>query len=930
MPEQMLQSYPVLSGSGILSQSILDVFVLQEILDFEDAEKLKSHFRTNREIEEFLVKNRLVTKDTINKAYSILLKIPYVGLKSIEIPAEAKKIITKQIAYRYGIIPFDIDGRLIRIAISRPADLLQGYMKSLVKLFEDKNLALELFITGDSDFRETVSQYMNKKNDKVLMKKGRLPVIYIRNLKIPSNLLTKIPKEFVERYRIMIFGESVYGGYMVACQDPDSQVTKKVLSFIEKENKIKLEIFAASKDDFDHILNHYEDYLAGVNVKSETKKKDLPDDKPVIQEEKEPQTKKSSSFSLGNFFGSGTKNDSSELIIDSVTAPEVMKVGEVTLNTDKVVVNQSNISGEKTGSGEGVKNETINKQDSTNEGTNNKTMSVSGQNTEQTETNQEANNKTVPNEESQSKTLTSTDQNKGQAGTVEGTKNTPAGDEGVKSEKTAASGQKEETDESKGKSGSSSDSSRLEQGKDKGDVDHTEENEIIKSANQENPSDENKGKTKVSFGSGSLEDTDLGSLLETDVTSSEMMQAIIKEGYVPKIVAGIINYCLNQKVSDVHIEPQAKSLRIRSRIDGVLTEIAKLELSLHPPIVSRIKILSKLKIDETRIPQDGKFEVSFKDRGVDVRVSSMPTVHGEKIVLRILDKSQKILSLEDLGMRGSAIDKTIASIQKPWGIVLSTGPTGSGKSTTLNAVIARLNKPGINIITLEDPVEYQTAGVNQCQIRPDIGFTFASGLRSILRQDPNIIMVGEIRDGETAGMTTQAALTGHLVLATLHTNDTAGALPRLINMGVEPFLITSSLDLVIAQRLIRLICPKCKEELKVPPSLLTEIQKELALIPASNKRDRERIPAELKFYYGRGCDECKQGYKGRIGLFEVMEMSPEIENLAIGRKSANEIKEQSIKSGMITMKQDGILKALEGSTTLDEVFQATSMGKEAT
>lgn len=849
MSEQILQSYPVLSGSGIMSQSILDVFVLQDILDFEDAEKLKSHFRTNREIEDFLVKNRLVTKDTINKAYSILLKIPYIGLSSIEIPADAKKIITKQIAQKYGIIPFDINKGLIKIAISKPADLLMGFMKGLIKLFEDKNLALELFITGDSDFRESVTQYDKSKNNKVLIKKGSLPVIYIRNLKIPTSLLTKIPKEFIERYRVMIFGESVYGGYMVACQEPDSFVTKKVLDYIEKENNVKLEVFAASKDDFDHILSNYEEYLKGTNVEPKIKEK-LHSDKKQINQGNNSEEKKSSSFSLESLFGSGAKNEPSEIIIDSVTTPQELKAEEVVKNQDRI-----------------------------------------------------AKEKNLNTEEKKDIVPVQPEENK------ENQEDGPPLKQDIKN------------------SNQDSNKAEIEIKNERGDkeIQGKKETNLAAKPGQQ----EERAKSKVSFGRESLEATDLGSLLDGDVTSDAMLQSIVDEGYVPKIVAALVNYSLNQKVSDIHIEPQAKSLRIRTRIDGILTNIAKMDIALHPPIVSRIKILSKLKIDENRIPQDGKFEVSFKDRDVDVRVSAMPTVHGEKIVLRILDKSQKILSLEDLGMRGSAFDKTVASIQKPWGIVLSTGPTGSGKSTTLNAVIARLNKPAINIITLEDPVEYQTPGVNQCQIRPEIGFTFASGLRSILRQDPNIIMVGEIRDGETAGMTTQSALTGHLVLATLHTNDTAGALPRLINMGVEPFLITSSLDLVIAQRLIRLICPKCKEELKVPPTLMTEIQAELDSIPKTNKIDRDRIPHELKFYYGRGCNECKQGYKGRIGLFEVMEMSPEIENLAIARKSANDIKAQAIKEGMITMKQDGILKALEGSTTLDEVFQATSMGKDA-
>lgn len=852
MPPQILQSYPLLSGlpgSSFLSQSILDIFVLQDIIDYEDAEKLKEHFKTNREIENFLVKNRLVTKDTINKAYSILLKIPYIGLKSIEIPDEAKKLISRQIAHKYGIIPFNVEGKLMRLAISRPADLLAGFAKGLISLLEQKNLALELFITGDSDFRESVSQYDKKKDQKLLIKKGSLPVIYLRNLKIPSEYLTKIPKQFVDKYRVLVFAENMYGGYMVACQEPDSFVTKKVLDYIKRENKIKLEVFAAAKDDFDHILKYYDNYLKGIPVKTEEKK-------PKKVEEEKPAEKKNEniSFSLESLFGSKEKKEQPQIVIDSVSSSEAQEFEEVYKTQDAFE------------------------------------------------------EKKKPNKTVDSEKKNGSEEEKAEPLDVIRLKETikPEGEEkeAEKSEKSTSEpeGKKREDEQSE---------------KEKKEASN------ISVSGCSDDSKKTKTNSSISFGGDSLEAKDLGSLLQEDVTNEKQLQSIINEGYVPKIVAAVINYSLNKKVSDVHVEPQNKSLRVRCRIDGVLIDIAKMPLALHPPIISRIKILSKLKIDETRVPQDGRFEVSFQLKDVDVRVSSLPTVHGEKMVLRILDKNQKILSLEDLGMHGSAFEKTLAAIQKPWGILLSTGPTGSGKSTTLNAIIARLNKPGINIVTLEDPVEYETAGVNQCQIRPDIGFTFAAGLRSILRQDPNIIMVGEIRDGETAGMATHAALTGHLVLSTLHTNDTAGALPRLINMGVEPFLITSSIDLIAAQRLVRLICPKCREEMKVPANLLDEIKKELEAIPKNNIKEQGRIPAELKFYYGRGCSECTQGYRGRIGLFEVMEMTPEVENLAIGRKAANEIKESAIKSGMITMKQDGILKALAGHTTLDEVFQAT-------
>lgn len=863
MADQVLQSYPILStynDSSVNSQSILDVFVLQDIIDYEDAENLKRNFKTNREIEQFLIKNRLVTRDTINKAYSILLKIPYVGLQNIEIPEVARNLITKQVADKYGIIPFSVDGKVVRMAISRPSDLLAGYTKGLIKVFESKNLLIELFITGEADFRDAISQY-DKKNKKVLMKKGSLPVIYLRNLKIPRQYLVKIPKEYIEKYRVIVFAENVYGGYMIACQEPDSIVTKKVLDYIQKENNIRLEAFAASKDDFDHVIQNYQSYLEGKNVLplKDEKRKDEEDNNIVrakasnqngVKEKSQDNANSNSSnkkavnpddiFSFEKLFSSGEKNNSEAITIDSVMSEDEASANEV--------IDSQNDPSDKN----------LNKK--LQEAADQEKAAISGNKVEETSSIEIKEDNSTANKE----------------------------------EKTVETEQKEQDQKINDNPAPTQDESKKDE-----------------------------KKVNISFGGDSLEGQDLGTILQHDVTSEEELDAIIKEGYVPKIVAGIIKYCLNKKVSDIHIEPQPKTLRIRCRIDGVLTEIAKMPLSLHPPIISRVKILSKLKIDETRIPQDGRFAVSFETRDVDVRVSALPTVHGEKLVLRILDKSQKTLSLEDLGFMGDGFDKTMEAIKKPWGILLSTGPTGSGKSTTLNAIISRLNQPGVNISTLEDPVEYETPGVNQSQVKPEIGFTFASGLRSLLRQDPNVIMVGEIRDGETAAMATHAALTGHLVLSTLHTNDTAGALPRLINMGIEPFLITSSMDLIIAQRLVRRVCPKCREEMKIPSKLMEEIMTEVEKIPVSNKKDRERIPADPKVYYGRGCSECNQGYKGRVGLFEVMSMSPEIEEMAIMKRPANEIKASAIKAGMITMKQDGILKALSGQTTLDEVFQAT-------
>lgn len=419
-----------------------------------------------------------------------------------------------------------------------------------------------------------------------------------------------------------------------------------------------------------------------------------------------------------------------------------------------------------------------------------------------------------------------------------------------------------------------------------------------------------------------IEDQNLDRLIKEPVLSVEQLTKYFKRGIIPEMVAATLFLAIRMKASDIHIEAMPKEVRLRFRVDGILHDIIRIPAFLQAPLISRIKILAKMKIDEQRVPQDGRFDVIIDNRQVDLRISTLPTVHGEKVVMRLLDKSGSIMSLEQMGLTGSNFDVLVTNIEKPYGIILATGPTGSGKSTTLYAILSRLSKPGVNIITLEDPVEYELPGVNQAQVKPQIGFTFAEGLRSVLRQDPNIIMVGEIRDLETASMATHAALTGHLVLSTLHTNDAAGALPRLINMGVEPFLITSSMNAVIGQRLVRRVCESCKEKEELPPALLQRVKTELSNIPSGQLQNLNM--EELVFYHGRGCTECTDGYSGRIGIFEVLSMSGEIEDLAVKKAPASEIKAAAIKAGMITMVQDGLMKALKGITTVDEVLRVTT------
>lgn len=400
-------------------------------------------------------------------------------------------------------------------------------------------------------------------------------------------------------------------------------------------------------------------------------------------------------------------------------------------------------------------------------------------------------------------------------------------------------------------------------------------------------------------------------------------QKLTDEAPVSKIVDVIIRHAIEARASDIHIEPSEEDLRVRYRIDGVLHSSLILPKSIHPAIVSRIKILSSLKIDEQRLPQDGRFHISLDGKSIDFRVSTFPTVVGEKVVLRILDKSTGAPTLEQLGISGRRLEIMNEAITKPHGMFLITGPTGSGKSTTLYAILSILNKPGVNIVTLEDPVEYFIDGVNQAQIKPEIGLTFASGLRSILRQDPNIIMVGEVRDRETAELAVNSALTGHLVFSTLHTNSAVGAIPRLIDMGIEPFLLTASLNLLAAQRLVRKICDKCKAEVKPTEEIEKIIRMEIISV---DKSELEGIDTkDIKIFVGRGCPVCgNTGYRGRIGIYEVLALSKAIQNLINENQPAIKIQEFAIKEEkMILMRQDGILKALRGETTVEEVVRAT-------
>ncbi|MFA5777494.1 MAG: GspE/PulE family protein [Parcubacteria group bacterium] len=409
-------------------------------------------------------------------------------------------------------------------------------------------------------------------------------------------------------------------------------------------------------------------------------------------------------------------------------------------------------------------------------------------------------------------------------------------------------------------------------------------------------------------------------------SKEEKIQEIIQDAPVTKLVEVIVNHAVEGRASDIHIEPIDDKYRVRFRIDGVLHPSLFISKDVGRAVVSRIKILSNLKIDEQRKPQDGRFQIKDGKKITDFRVSTFPVVEGEKVVMRVLDRTNQVFDLESLGLIGRNHEIFDKRIRDPFGIVLITGPTGSGKSTTLYGFLKILNQEERNIVTLEDPVEYYIGGVNQSQIKPEIGYTFANGLRSILRQDPNVIMVGEIRDNETAELAIHAALTGHLVFSTLHTNDAVGSIPRLIDMGIEPFLLASSLKVVAAQRLVRKICENCKEEIDVPEKIYKKIEQELSIIPKEElKKYGVDLSEKLKFYSGKGCGECGNlGLKGRIAIYEVIEISSSMQELISG-KSGNEVavKMQAEKEGMITMRQDGLLKVLKGVTVYSEIDRVT-------
>ena len=403
-------------------------------------------------------------------------------------------------------------------------------------------------------------------------------------------------------------------------------------------------------------------------------------------------------------------------------------------------------------------------------------------------------------------------------------------------------------------------------------------------------------------------------LEETTVVNSE-------EAPIIRIVARTFTEAVQSGASDIHIEPQENYLRIRFRVDGKLREEAALPLELSQSIVSRVKVISNLKIDEARVPQDGRFRAKVFDREIDFRVSTFPTPLGEKVAIRVLDSVTGLKNFDQLGLMGKNLEAVHEGLAKPFGMILITGPTGSGKTTTVYALLQTLNKESVNILSLEDPIEYFVAGINQSQVRPEIGYDFASGLRQILRQDPDVIMVGEIRDNETAGLAVHAALTGHIVLSTLHTNNAVGVIPRLIDMGVEPFLLPSSLNLMVSQRLVGKLCDDCKKAEAAPAEVQRIIKKSLVDVPQEVVSLYEE---PYTIYHSAGCAKCQyRGVVGRVAIFEVLKMSSALAEIVNTGPTSQKILEEAKRQGVTTLRQDGVLKALSGLVSLEEVVRET-------
>lgn len=957
---------------GIAAKNIADVLFQVGVLKRPDYYQIAD--QDNVSIEHFLRNTLKYNDQLILKAYAVLYKIPIIALERENIEPNILALFSKQELMAHKIIPYSFIADDLFVAVADPKNLQNIAPTLLLKLSKDSDVKIILSLLSNKRFDRLISQYdaICQTADQKIVAEGisyitkrqkkptssplptpqnvpvvkppqavatkpdvkpsikqeqkstpkpeqSYPYVDLEYLDIPLSTLAKIPYEIAKKYNMVVFDSSSSGAskdeveaIKIALINPESAESKKIIGFIQKSHKIKISLFRTDKYSIDSALSLYDGATEVKRVKLDSSQ--FKSDKRKL----EPPKPATPQVVIVRDQTSGSGTASKDAQDTNTKTPFVPKTGFPTIHKDQLPPFLS----PKTEATPKAKAQEANPEPQSAQTVPAVKINVAVPKVELPTPNVKidmpAPKVELPTPKVQVVAPPPTFVNAASSTPVaEKPLNhsfdlpskppvppasvAPQGSSGIKTEES------EESVASQAVSTSIPTSSDLSQS-------YTLNTAEIK------VKPESSGAPATEEGA-MWEEANLDKFLQQPVNTKEALVEAYRTGLVPQIVAATVAYAVEIKASDIHIEPEEKTLRVRYRVDGELQELIRVPLFLHAPIVSRIKILSKLKIDEQRIPQDGRFNVVVTKHQIDLRVSTMPTIHGEKIVMRVLDKSLGVYTLEQLGVTGSGFDALVENIKKPYGIILATGPTGSGKSTTLYAILNRISNSETNIITLEDPVEYELPGINQCQVKPKIGFTFAEGLRSVLRQDPNIIMVGEIRDAETAGMATHAALTGHLVLSTLHTNDASGALPRLTNMGVEPFLITSSINVVIAQRLVRKMCQNCKAEYAIPETVRAEIKDEIAHL--KNIKVAGFNEQELKFYHGTGCDQCTNGYKGRIGIYEVLPMTPRIEELAVKKAPASDINKAAIEEGMITMKQDGILKALKGVTTIDEVLRVT-------
>ena len=891
-------------------KTIIDILLEKNRLTETEAARFDKNL-PNLEIEKVLRQENLVSSEDIGKAYSEIYQLPFIKLESYDISPEAFYLIPRDLIAKYKILIFDKNqNNEVKVALADLANLKSHPPAILEELKNKKNLNAELYVTTPEDIQAILTRFAHLGDTvevkdlegvKDFSKMPNVKTVDLTNIRIPYETISKFPVEISTKYKMVVFDNPAPAIIRVAVSNPLDPKVQEILDFVREKNEIAIEEFVASPSDIDQSIKMYYQKNAKINRPEAEKpwqerlEPEVPTEEIIFEPEE-----KATIFDI---------NKTTEPVTKPVEPPIIPTPAPVASNPVQNAVPQPAPVQPPEPAPTPVEPVKV------------APPIEAPKQAEPAVVNQTA---YVPPTVSLTPPIANMLAGGGAPAAAQPVPRpipvapaaphvtVKAPEDAKHSTYTAPDYLDPVTTVHAPKAAEPKQRFRLRPVPVAQVAPAQAQPAMTLPGQAPGPGQSEESKVNAVI----IAENDLDTFLGREIKFINDLKQIAQTGNVPYILAAAVSLAAYMKASDIHIEPEEKDLRIRFRVDGVLRDMIRMPLILEPALMSRIKILSRLKIDETRIPQDGRFDVKAHGHEIDLRVSTLPTVRGEKAALRLLDKSQNIYTLEELGITGRGLKVIEENITKPYGVILSTGPTGSGKSTTLYSILKKIASPAVNVITLEDPVEYEIPGINQCQVKPKIGFSFAEGLRSVLRQDPNIIMVGEIRDAETAGMTTHAALTGHLVLSTLHTNDAAGALPRMINMGIEPFLITSSMNLIIGQRLVRKICPKCRHEVKIPDTLMQEITEELK---------KFNLQTPYKFYEGAGCDACNNGFTGRIGIYEVLEMTEKIEELAIKKRPGSEINQAAVEDGMVTMKQDGLFKALKGVTTVAEVYRVTNV-----